>query len=210
MSRQYLGLSASTILIVCGLVGLVGCISVVATDIIGAIVVDSYNPISQTISALAIERKAWIQDVGLNLFAASFAACGVGFILLNLGNWKWRVGSALLFALAADILMISEFDKYADRDGFGSTVHLTCVIILATLFALMLLLTTHGLSKVSRNWQIFNLATAFTWGVMSPIFFVTPNSWNGAYERLISLIVIGWVTRASTLLLDQGRAANQG
>lgn len=206
MEKKYLGLSTSTILEICGFVGLFGCFSVVITDIIGAIVVDSYNPISQTISDLAINRKAWIQDVGLNLFAASFAAGGIGFLILNIGDWKWKAGSILLFVLAVDILMLSEFDQYANRDNFGSTVHLACVIILAAVFTLMPILTANGLSKVNRSWGYFNIITAFVWGIMSPVFFVVPNGWNGAYERLVSLIVIGWVARASMFLLHRGRA----
>ncbi|MGB7083987.1 MAG: DUF998 domain-containing protein [Phormidesmis sp.] len=204
MKIKHFGLSNSTILTICGFVGLFGCFSVVITDIVGTIVVDGYNPISQTISDLAINKKAWIQDVGLNLFAASFAACGIGFFILDMDGWKWKVGSILLFVLAVDILVISEFDRYADLDSFGSTVHLSCVVVLAVVFTLMLVLTASGLSKVNQSWRSFNLVTAFIWALMAPVFFVTPNSLNGAYERLLSLIVIAWVTRASKLLLDKG------
>lgn len=203
MRNQYFGLSSATILTICGFIGFLGCFGVVVTDIIATIVVDGYNPISQTISDLAINQKAWIQDVGLNLFAASFAACGIGFLIIDMGDWKWKVGSILLFVLAADILVISEFDQYANADSFGSTVHFACVIILAITFTLMLILTTDGLSKVSQNWRSFNLATAFIWAATAPFFFVVSDSWNGAYERFLSLIVIVWVTRASKLLFDK-------
>ena len=208
MKNKHLGLFNATILTICGFIGFLGCFSVVTTDIIGTIVVDGYNPISQTISDLAINRKAWIQDIGLNLFAASFAASGVGFLILNLGDWKWKTGSILLFVLAVDILVISEFDKYADLDSFGSTVHFTCVIILAITFTLMLLLTAGGLSKVSQNWRIFNLAIAFIWAATAPFFFVISNSWNGAYERFLSLIVIVWVARASKLLFSKSKPSS--
>ena len=61
--------SKSRLLQVCGYIGLFGCIAAVVTDIIGIIVVEKHNPISETISALAITKYAWIQDLGLNLFA---------------------------------------------------------------------------------------------------------------------------------------------
>ena len=97
------------------MIGLFGCISVVLTDIIGTLVVDGYNPIKQTISTLAINEKAWIQDIGLNLFAASFAACGLGFWIMDLRSGpRGKVGSTLLFLLAIDILVISERDTYGD------------------------------------------------------------------------------------------------
>lgn len=206
MKNKYLGLSSAKILTICGFIGFLGCFGVVITDIIGTIVVDGYNPISQTISDLAINRKAWIQDVGLNLFAASFAACGIGFLILNMGGWKWKAGSISLFVLAVDILVISEFDKYADADSFGSTVHFACVIVLAIVFTLMLLLTAGGLSRVSQGWRFFNLATAFIWAATAPFFFVVSNSWNGAYERALSLIVIVWVAKASKLVFDKGKS----
>lgn len=206
MKNNYFGLSRSTILKLCGFVGFLGCFSVVITDVIGVLVVDGYNPVSQTISDLAIDRKAWIQDMGLNLFAVSFAACGTGFLLLKRGDWKWKAGSCLLFVLAADILIISEFDRYADLDSFGSTVHFACVIVLAVVFTLMLILTANGLPKLGRRWRLFNLALAFLWAATAPFFFVVSDSWNGLYERLLSLIVIAWVLSASRLLWYQGNA----
>lgn len=192
------------LLLVCGLVGLFGCISVVVTDLIGIIVVDGYNPIAQTISDLAINRKAWIQDIGLNLFAASFAACAIGLFSLNLGGWKWKAGASILLMLAVDILVISEYDKYADLDSFGSTVHFTCVCILGVLFTVSPMLLSFRLHKISRGWQLSSRWTAIVWAVLSPIFFFTPNGWNGLYERLLSLIVIVWVALISWLLVQIG------
>lgn len=194
----------SKLLLVYGLIGLLGCISVVVTDLIGIVVVDGYNPIAQTISDLAINRKAWIQDIGLNLFAASFATCAVGLFSLNLGGWKWKTGAGMLLILAVDILIISEYDKYADRSSFGSTVHFTCVCVLGVLFTLAPALLSLSLHKVSRGWQLFSLWTAICWGVLSPIFFFIPNGWNGAYERFLSLIVILWVAFISWLLIQKG------
>lgn len=192
------------LLLVCGLIGLLGCVSVVVTDLIGIIVVDGYNPISQTISNLAINEKAWIQDIGLNLFAASFVACAVGLFSLSLGGWKWKAGAGMLLLLAIDILAISEYDQYADLSSFGSTVHFTCVCILGVLFALAPALLSFSLHKVSRGWQLFSLWTAIIWAVLSPIFFFTPNGWNGLYERFLSLLVISWIALISWLLVQKG------
>lgn len=58
----------------CGLIGLVGCIGVVAADIAGILVYESYNWISQSISALAVGRYGWIQDLGLYLLSAGLIA----------------------------------------------------------------------------------------------------------------------------------------
>ena len=43
----------------------------IITDVIGIMLVDDHNPISDTISALAIEKYAWVQDIGLELYAVA-------------------------------------------------------------------------------------------------------------------------------------------
>lgn len=196
--------SSNKLLLLCGLIGIFGCVSVVITDLVGIIVVDGYNPISQTISALAIGRKAWIQDVGLNLFVISFLACSIGLFSLNLGGWKWKAGAGILPIIALDILIISEYDRYADLSSFGSTVHYVCVCVLGVLFTLAPALLSFRLQMISRGWQLFSLWTAIAWGVLSPIFFFTPNGWNGAYERFIALIMVAWVALISWLLVQKG------
>lgn len=192
------------LLVICGLTGLFGCVSVVLTDIIGAIAVDGYNPISQTISELAITQRAWIQDTGLNLFALSFAACALGLYKLKLGRYGWNAGVILLFLLAIDILLISEHDKYAGREGVGQAIHIYLVYALGVLFALAPIFLAFGLRKLGRAWSRFSWGTAVAWGMLSPIFFIVPDRWDGAYERLVSLIMIGWVCLISWLLLRQG------
>jgi len=62
----------------------------------GAIAVDGYNPIQQTISNLAINQKAWIQDIGLNLFAVSFAAYGADECFLSLIVIAWTAQASIL------------------------------------------------------------------------------------------------------------------
>lgn len=195
----------SQLLLICGLVGLVGCVSVLVTDFIGIVVVDGYNPIAQTISALAITEKAWIQDTGLNLFAVAFASCAVGLFSIKLGGWKWQAGVSLLLLLAVDILLISEHDKYAGREGVGAAIHIYCVYALGPLFTLAPLLISFGLKKISRGWHLFSLWIAIAWAILSPIYFFIPNGWDGAYERFVSLIMIMWVALISWLLVQKGR-----
>ena len=110
----------------------------------------------------------------------------------------------MLFLLSVDILVISEYDTYADTNSFGASVHLVCVIILGVLFTLAPILTAFGLRKVGRKWYLFSLGTAFVWAPLSAVFFLTPTAWDGAYERFLSLIVISWVSAVSWLLVQAG------
>lgn len=196
---------STKLLLVCGLVGLFGCISVVLTDIIGTVVVNGYNPISQTISDLAIERKAWIQDAGLDLFAFAFVACAIGLFSMNAGDWKWKTGAFMLLLLAVDILLIAEHNKYAGREGVGASIHIYCVYALGFLFTLAPWLIAFDLRHINRGWYRFSLGCAISWAILGPLFFFTPDAWDGAYERFISAIMISWVAGISWLLFQVGR-----
>ncbi|MEL6383500.1 MAG: hypothetical protein AAFQ89_13825 [Cyanobacteria bacterium J06626_18] len=59
-----------------------------ATNLIGAVVVDEHNLIRETISALAIEKFAWIQDMGLDFFAAGLIACAIALYSWQLGGFR--------------------------------------------------------------------------------------------------------------------------
>ncbi|MGF1488873.1 MAG: DUF998 domain-containing protein [Prochloraceae cyanobacterium] len=189
----------------CGIIGTFGSIAAIVTDIIGIILLDNYDPIGQTISALAIGKYGWVQDIGLNLYAIAMVACSLALYSWNLGGLKWKIGSILLGLLGIDIIIIAEYDRYAGQGGMGSAIHLYCVYALGILFTAITLLLAFGLRKIGRNWYRYSLGTSIFWLVLAPIFFVAPNSLNGAYERFLSLITLAWVTAISLLLIKRGR-----
>ncbi len=191
--------------LICGLVGWIGCFSAIATDLIGSIVVEKHNPISETISSLAIGKAAWIQDLGLDLFAIALIACAVGLYPWKLGTVRWKAGLALLILLGVDIFLISEHNKYAGReDVTGAAIHIYCVYALGVLFTLAPLLLSFGLQKISPKWRRFSLGIALGWTIFAPTFFFIPTDWDGAFERLTALIMIVWVAAISQLLLRHG------
>lgn len=196
----------SKLFLICGLLGLFGCISAVATNLIGSAVVNSHNPISETISNLAITEYAWIQDSGLDLFALGLVACAVGLYAWQLGDIKWTIGNLMLGLLGVDVWLIAEHNKYAGReDVSGMAIHIYCVYVLGILFTLLTLLMAFGLRKVSRSWYRFSLGISIIWTILAPIFFFVPNTWDGAYERFIALIMVTWVAGMSWLLIQRGR-----
>ncbi|HEX2020958.1 MAG TPA: hypothetical protein VGO17_18655, partial [Aurantimonas sp.] len=73
----------------CGIVGILGCIIVVAANIVGVIVHPEDGLVSDTISALAAGRYAVIMDVGLYAFAAGILAAAAGLRRLQWGHWCW-------------------------------------------------------------------------------------------------------------------------
>lgn len=197
--------SSNKLSLACGIVGIFGCLSVIIADIIGIIVVENHNPISETISALAITKSAWIQDLGLDLYAVAMFACAIGLYAWNLGGWRWKLASVLLGLLGIDIILIAEHNQYAGREGVGASIHIQCVYALAVLFAAITFLTSFGLRRVGRNWYRYSIGTAIVWTVLAPIFFFVPTNIDGAYERFISLITICWVAVISWLLIKRGQ-----
>ncbi|WP_107670557.1 DUF998 domain-containing protein [Cyanothece sp. BG0011] len=203
--RSSLGRSSQIFFQICGIVGIAGNVIVLLTDFVGIIVLDSYNPISQTISNLAIGDYAWIQDVGLNLYAISLMVCAIALWRWNLGDWRWQLGATLLFLLGIDILIISEHDQYAHLpDSSGFSVHLYAVYVLGLMFPLICFLLSFGLRKINRRWQYFTVATAVIWLIVAPPFFQMPNNINGLYERFVALILLCWTTVISWLIFRKG------
>lgn len=191
--------------LICGIIGLLGCFGAIVTDIIGILVVEKHNPISETISSLAITKYAWIQDTGLVLFAFGIIACAIALSRWRINKVKWKIGTLLLLFLGVDIVLIAQHNQYAGREGIGAAIHLRCVIVMAVLFTLTGILLASGLRKAHRNWYRYSMATAIFWLVLSPIFFIMPTHIDGAYERFIALIMIAWVAAISWILIRQGR-----
>ena len=205
MSKKINKSSGSILSLICGIIGIFGCFAVIITNIIGIIVVEKHNPISETISALAINKYAWIQDTGLDLYAAAMIACAIGLYAWNLGGTKWKIGTVLLLLLGIDVIVIAEHNQYAGREEIGASIHIQCVYIFAFLFTALTLLLASGLRKVGRNWYRFSIGISLVWIVLAPIFFFVPTNIDGAYERFISLITIAWVAAISWLLIRKGQ-----
>ncbi|MGB3612264.1 MAG: DUF998 domain-containing protein [Elainellaceae cyanobacterium] len=192
--------------IICGVIGLLGSFSSVATNLAGIIIVERHNPISETISKLAIGEYAWLQDIGLDALALGLVAIAIALIRWNLGGFQWKAGATLTILLALDIVLIAEHNQYAGREGIGANIHIYCVSALGLLFALMTWFLGDGLRKVGQNWQRFSRAISLIWTTLAPIFFVVPDSWDGAYERFVALIMLTWITAISWLLIKHGLA----
>ena len=197
--------SSSKISLIGGIIGMFGCLAAIVTDIIGIIVVEKHNPISETISTLAIAKSAWIQDLGLDLVAFGMIACAIPLSRWRIDKAKWKIGTLLLFLLGIDIFLIAEHNQYAGREGVGASIHLQCVIAMAILFTLTAILLASGLRKAGRNWYRYSMGTAILWMVLAPIFFIMPTQIDGAYERFIAIIMISWVAAISWLLIRKGQ-----
>jgi hypothetical protein len=177
----------------CGVTALVGCVLVVLANFIGVLVIDDHNPISDTISNLAIGNYGWIQDIGLNIFAVGIFALSVGLYLGLSGGWRFKSGVVLLILLSIDVLLISEHDQYAGRPGRGASIHIYCVYALYGLFILIPFFLSKSLKAWGDRWRFFSLGIAAGWFVLASLFFIVPDSWDGGYERFLALFLLAWV-----------------
>ena len=181
------------VIVGCGAVALLGCALVIAANLVGILVVDAHNPISETISKLAIGDHAWIQDAGLDAFATALFALALGLYLGLPGGWRWHSGLALLALLGVDILLIAEHNQYAGRPGRGAAIHVYCVYTLYGLFTLVTFLCAETLARLGGRWRRFSLGISGGWFVLAPFFFFVPDGWDGGYERFLALFLLAWV-----------------
>ena len=190
---QVLEVSSRRFVVACGIVALLGCGLVTAANLIGILVVEDHNPFSETISKLAIGKYAWIQDAGLDAYAAGLFALALGLYLTLSGGWRWRLGLGLLVILSIDVILIAEHNQYAGRPGRGAAIHIYLVYALYALFTLVSFLLAAPLKKLGDAWRKFSLAVSAAWFVLAPLFFIVPDSWDGAYERFLALFLLVWV-----------------
>lgn len=192
--------------VVLGIVTLLACCLVLLSDVVGSAMVGKHNPISETISKLAIGKYAWIQDYGLNAFAAGIVCVATGLWWWGNPRWRWRIGIGALLLTASDVLMISEYDQYAGFDGFGGRVHMACVYVLYATVATAAILLGLELAKVHSRYKTLSLVFAGLWITGCPLFlFAAPTSIDGAIERLLAVLLTLWIGMLGWLVVRRGR-----
>jgi hypothetical protein len=165
------------------------------------IVSPAFGFVHDTISALAAGAYDWIQDLGLSWLAIGAVAIGFGLYRRRLGMIAWKLGSALLIALAATLLLITVRENYAHHIPRALFIHESLVYTMAIVFAAIALLTARGLKRISSAWMRFSLATAILWIMAAPALLVVPSEWEGAYERAVALLMLIWLAGVSYLLV---------
>ena len=174
-------------------------------DIVGwALLVEDYNPINKTISALAVGAGSWLLDLGLWTFAAGSVALGLGMLQRNLGGWTWLLAALSVLLFGPVIGVIAFFNEYAGMQNAGADIHLYAVRILGLLVSLAALLVLPSLRILDSRLVRRGLIFAIVWSILAPLFFIVPDDWKGGFERGLALMLLGWVTAMAFFL--QGRA----
>ncbi|MCO6045071.1 DUF998 domain-containing protein [Aeoliella sp. ICT_H6.2] len=189
-----------------GWVAVLGSVVVLLSDFVGCVVVEDHNPISETISKLAVGEYGWVQDVGLDVFAAGVIATAIGLLVWQWGGIRWRIGVVALVLTAITVLVIAEYDEYKGFDGFGVDIHLACVYILYVVVAVAAVTLGLELRPVGRGYRTASFVFAAVWLVGSPIFmFAAPTSIDGAIERFLAVCLVAWISMLAWLLIRKGQ-----
>jgi len=191
----------------CGLVGMIGCAVALIADLLGVRLSDHIGLVSDTISNLAAGgRWDWLMDYGLYAFVLAVLAVALGTSRWRFdSDWQWAAGQVLLIVIAADIFAIAAYEAYSNPQA-GPQLHYKFVYLLGIAFPLMAWLTSDGLGSVSGRLRTPLRVFAVGWALAGPVLFVMPTAWDGLYERVLALLMLGWFALVAWLLWQLSRS----
>ncbi len=175
---------------ICGGLGIFGCFVVLAADLIGIALHEKHDPISETISMLAIGKYGWIQDWGFDMLALGYFALAIGLFTWKRKGIKWIISLIILVLISINLVFIAEHNQYAGRPGYN--IHRELVYALAGLFLVLTILISFDLKSLKPFLKRFSLYVAGLWLISAPLLPLIPDSWDGAYERLTCTLLVVW------------------
>ena len=179
---------------------IVSCVFVLLCDVVMWFLVEGYNPLAQTISELAAGPYHQLQDTGIVVFVTGILALTIGLILRGKGSTIGWIARIAFLLLAVDVATIALWNEYGDGDAGGPVIHKYLVMTLYVLVGLCLWLGTAAAHASERPMETASRLTAITWMIIAPFFYLIPEGFNGAYERLLALIMIAAVATAAWVL----------
>lgn len=139
---------------------------------------------------LAIGKYGWIQDLGLDVLAIGCSALALGLYLWKSNGIRWIMSLVILVLISFDLILIAEHNQYAGR--LGLSIHRELVYTLAGLFLVLTVLISYDIKKLKNYLKKFSLWIAFLWLIIAPLLPFIPDTFDGAYERLIGTLLVIW------------------
>jgi hypothetical membrane protein len=203
--KRAVGAHSPSLLVTCGLIGMIGCIAIVAGNAIGSMVVPGHDWVADTVSDLGAGKYEIIQDVGLYGYAASLLACAIGSAHYHLGTERWSWGILCLTVLALCVVIVGVRNEYGDGDDEGIVIHIYVVYTLGVFFTAAPLLMAGGMGREGAVYGWIALICAALWAIGAPVFFFLPTDVDGAWERGLGVITIVFIATLSWILYSAGR-----
>ena len=193
----------------CGIIGMIGCVAIVAGNAIGSILVPGHDWVADTVSDLGAGNYEIIQDVGLYGYAGALLACAIGSAHYHLGTERWSFGILGLTILALCVTIIGVRNEYGDGDNEGIVIHIYLVYALGVFFTAVPLLMARGMGYVSPVYKWIAITCAILWAIGAPVFFFLPTDIDGAWERGLGVITIVFIGALSWMLYNAGKRVSQ-
>ena len=198
------------LLIFTAALGFLGCLSLIAGTIVAQIVVPGHDWIADTISDLGAGEWEIIMDVALYGFAAGLMAMALAASHAHLGGIGWSAGVVSLAILAALVVVVGARNEYGDGDNEGVVIHIYLVYGLGVLFLAAPLGMAAGFARHHPAMRRVLIGLAIAWGLMAPLFLMSPTSIDGLAERGLGLIACGIVAAMAWAFGQRGLDARRG
>jgi hypothetical protein len=177
-----------------GAAAIAGCVVAVVLDFVGLGLSDRIGMIRHTISNLAAAKGgSWaddIADLGLYAFVAAVLATTAGLARWRIDRLDWKLGAVMLVTVAVCVTLIAGYEAYTT--GKGPMIHYKLVYVLGAAFPLAVLLTAGQFWCIDKRLGIALYAGGALWAALAPLLFVVPTGWDGAYERVLAGLMLGW------------------
>lgn len=180
---------------VLGGIVIAGCLAAIVLDLVGVGLSEKVGLIRDTISNLAAKEGDGtpvdeLADTGLYAFVIAVLATTWGLLRWRIERLDWKIGAFLLVVVAACVALIAGYEAYTN--GEGPVIHYRLVYVLGGAFPLTVLLTAGQFYRISKPLGLTLYIGGAAWGAAAPFLFIVPTAWDGAYERLLAGLMLGW------------------
>lgn len=188
----------------CAVLAVLGAVLLIASNILGSILLDSHDWVADTVSDLAAGDLESIQDVGLYAYAGGLIALSIATAHIRMPGRRWTV---TIFALALNALCVTVIgarNEYGDGDSDGVVIHIYLVYAMGALFTVLFFAAASGLANIGAPYRTVSIACGIAWTVGAPLFFILPTSIDGLWERGLGIISCIWVVTVAHALWHLG------
>jgi uncharacterized protein DUF998 len=189
---------------VCGVVAVVGALALVASNLIGSMLVPGHDWMADTISDLAAGKYEIIQDVGMYLYVAALLGLAIGAAHLHTGTRAWSGMSLGLALIALCVTIIAARNEYGDGDNDGVVIHIYVVYAMGLLFVATFAMAAWY--ETTFRIRAMSAICAGLWVVGAPAFFMSPTAYDGGIERALGVVSACWVGAVGVRFLQAARA----
>ena len=184
-----------------GLVAIISAMAAVAADIAAISLDASRSFYATSVSATAIGEHAWFVDAAIYLTGAAIAALAFAFHHWNIEHGRYRFGIFCLASLVITIFLLAGWDAYDPLEVPDFGFHMMLIYALSALFPLAALTLARALSKVGPFWGYFSITLAVLWLICGPIYAVTPEEFEGLFQRIAFVLMLLWVSGVGLMFM---------